>query len=138
LNLMFMGAGSMSAEVKAFPNPATQFKGGERLGKPRPAIGKRRARRLKAALAVAEAVHGPTPVFEGDSIAFLRAVMGGQIRPEPVQMTAAVALSKLERPTPAAKGQTDWAVVCQEAAEKWQAEQLTIDGQRVGDEGSML
>jgi hypothetical protein len=109
----------MSAEVKAFLNPATQFKGGERLGKPRPAIGKRRARKLKAALTVAEAVHGPTPVFEGDSIAFLRAVMCGQIRPEPVQMAAAVALAKLERPTPAAKGEIDWAVVCQEAADKY-------------------
>ena len=53
-------------------------------------------------------------------------------------MTAAVALAKHERPTPAAKGEIDWAVVCQEAAEKWQAEQLTIDGQRVGDEGSTL
>jgi hypothetical protein len=128
----------MSAEVKAFPNPATQFKGGERLGKPRPAIGKRRARKLKAALAVAEAVHGPTPVFEGDSIAFLRAVMCGQIRPEPVQMVAAVALAKLERPTPAAKAQVDWAQACQEAPDKWQAEQLTIDGQRVGDGCSKL
>jgi hypothetical protein len=128
----------MSAEVKTFPNPATQFEGGERLGKPRPAIGKRRARKLKAALEVAEAVLGPTPVFEGDSIAFLRAVTCGQIRPEPAQMAAAVALAKLARPTPAAKGEIDWAVVCQEAAEKWQAEQLTIDGQRVGDEGSTL
>ena len=109
----------MSAEVKAFPNPATQFKGGERLGKPRPAIGKRRARKLKAALAVAEAVHGPTSVFEGDSIAFLRAVMCGQIRPEPVQMAAAVALAKLERPAPAAKAQVDWAELCNEAAAKW-------------------
>jgi hypothetical protein len=128
----------MSAEVKAFPNPATQFKGGERLGKPRPAIGKRRARRLKAALAVAEAVHGPAPLFEGDSIAFLRAVMRGEIRPEPAQMTAAVALAKLEQTAPSAKGQIDWAVACQEAADKWQAEQLIIDGQRVGDESSML
>ena len=98
------GCGSMSAEVKAFPNPATQFKGGERLGKPRPAIGKRRARKLKAALAVAEAVHGSTPVFEGDSIAFLRAVMCGEIRPEPAQMVA-VALAKLERPAHAAMAQ---------------------------------
>jgi hypothetical protein len=106
----------MSAEVKAFPNPATLFKGGEHLGKPRPAIGKRRARKLKVALAVAEAVHGSTPVFEGDSIAFLRAVMCGEIRPEPAQMAAAVALAKLERP---ATGQVDWAEVCKEAAAKW-------------------
>ena len=123
----------MSAEVKAFPNPATQFKRGERLGKPRLAIGKRRARKLKVALAVAEAVHGPTPVFEGDSIAFLRAVMCGQIRPEPAQMAAAVALAKLQRPAPAAKGQVDWAEVCQEAADKWRAKHLTINGQHVGD-----
>src|ERR1700733_11837378 len=109
----------MSAEVKTFPNPATQFKGGERLGKRRPAIGKQRARKLKAALEVAEAVLGPTPVFEGDSIAFLRAVMCGQIRPEPAQMAAAVALAKLERPAPAAMAQVDWAELCQEAAAKW-------------------
>jgi hypothetical protein len=37
---------------------------------------------------VAEAVHGSTPVFEGDSIAFLRTVMCGQIGPEPEQMIA--------------------------------------------------
>jgi hypothetical protein len=109
----------MSAQVKAFPNPATQFKGGQRLGKPRPAIGKRRARRLKAALAVAGAMHGPPPVFEGDSIAFLRAVMCGEIRPEPAQMAAAVALAKLERPALTAIGQVDWAEVCKEAAAKW-------------------
>jgi hypothetical protein len=137
LNLMVYGCGSMSAEVKAFPNPATQFKGGERLGKPRPAIGKRRPRKLKAALAVAEAVHGPTPVFDGDSIAFLRAVMCGEIRPEPAQMAAAVALAKLERPAPVAKAQVDWAEVCQEAADKWRAKQLTIDGQRIVDRASM-
>jgi hypothetical protein len=124
--------------MKAFPNPATQFKWGERQGKPRPAIGKRRARKLKVALAVTEAVHGPTPVFEGDSMAFLRAVMCGQICPEPAQMTAAVALAKLERPTPAAKGETDWAEVCQQAADRYRTEQLTIDGQRVGDGGSKL
>ena len=33
-------------------------------------------------------------------------------------MAAAVVLAKLERPAPAAKGEIDWAVVCQEAAEK--------------------
>ena len=55
-------------------------------GKPRPAIGKQRARKLKAALEVAESVLGPTPVFEGDSMAFLRAVMCGQDHPEPAQI----------------------------------------------------
>jgi hypothetical protein len=106
----------MSAEVKTFPNPATQFKGGERLGKPRPAIGTRRARKLKAALGVAEAVPGPTPVFEDDSGAFVRAVMCGQIRPEPAQMAAAVALA---RERPAAKARVDWAEGYNEAAAKW-------------------
>jgi hypothetical protein len=33
-------------------------------------------------------------------------------------MAAAVALAKLERPAPVAKGQVDWAEVCQEAADK--------------------
>ena len=67
--------------MSGFPNVETQFRGGERLGKPRPAIGKRKARKLKVALAVAEAVHGPQPAFDGDSLDFLRGVMKGQIRP---------------------------------------------------------
>jgi hypothetical protein len=47
--------------------------------------------------------------------------MCGQIRPEPAQMAAAVALAKLERPAPAAMAQVDWAQVAQEAADKWKA-----------------
>jgi hypothetical protein len=67
---------------------ATEFRAGEHRGKSRPAIGKRRARKIKAALAVADAVRRPTPVFEGDSTVVLRAVMCGEIRPEPAQMAA--------------------------------------------------
>jgi hypothetical protein len=92
----------VSAEISRFPNASTQFRGGERLGKPRPLIGKRRARRLKVAAAVAEAVHGPQQVFAGDSVDYLRAVMRGEIKPDPVQMAAAMALARFEHPTLAA------------------------------------
>ena len=51
---------------------------------------------------MAEAVHGPQPAFEGDSLDLLRAVMRGQIKPDPVQMTAALALLNFERPRLAA------------------------------------
>jgi hypothetical protein len=51
----------------------------------------------------------------GDSIAFLRAVMCGEIRPEPAQMAAALALAKPKRPAPTANAQVDWAEVCKEA-----------------------
>jgi hypothetical protein len=73
-----------------------------RKGKPRPAIGKRRARRLKAAVAVAEAIHG-APTFTGDSVDYLRAIMRGELAPDPARMAAAMALAKFEHPTLAAQ-----------------------------------
>jgi hypothetical protein len=57
---------------------------------------------LNTVLAVAKAVHGPQPRFAGGSIDFLRAVMKGDIQPDPARMTAAMALAKFERPTLAA------------------------------------
>ena len=81
-----------------FPSKRHQFRGGERAGKHRPLVGARRARKLKRALAEVEAVHGTPPAFEGDSVDFLRAVMRGEIAPNPTQMAAAIALTKFERP----------------------------------------
>lgn len=85
-----------------FPNPETMFKPGVSglpRGAPKPAIGKRRARKLKLAVAVAEAIHGPAPVFQGDLLAFLRGAMRGELAPDPARMAAAVALARFEYPT---------------------------------------
>jgi hypothetical protein len=83
-----------------FPNPATQFKLGH-SGKPRGAapIGKRRARKIAAAVIMAEAVSGRAADFDGDALAYLQACYTGRITPDPLRMSAAVAATKFEKPS---------------------------------------
>lgn len=95
----------MSASVRSFPNVSTQFQpgiGGGRKGVPRPAIGKRRVKRLKAAIALVEAVHGPPEPFEGTSLDWVRAVRDGRVTPNPVQLQAGLAALSFEHPKLAA------------------------------------
>jgi hypothetical protein len=84
-----------------FPNKPTQFRpgiGGDRLGKPRPLVGKRRARKLQVAAARIEAVRGRESAFEGDSLGYLRAIMRGEIEHDAARMAAAMALAQYEHP----------------------------------------
>ncbi len=90
------GCHSVGSTVTSFPNVSTQFRGGERLGKPKPAIGRRRARKLKKEVAVITAVYG-SQRFEGDSLAFIRAVVSGEIpNPDPIRLGAAMKLVEFE------------------------------------------
>jgi hypothetical protein len=73
-----------------------QFRGGERLGKPRPAVSKRKVRKIRAAAAKVVAIHGPPAPFTGDAEDYLRAVMSGALPPDPMRMSAANALLAID------------------------------------------
>ena len=83
-----------------FPNSATQFHPGNR-GKPKGAapISKRRARKLAAAAIISEAVSQHVADFDGDGLAYLRAVYRDEIRPDPLRMQAAATATRFEKPS---------------------------------------
>lgn len=95
----------VTATVTTFPNKATQFRGGERLGKPRPLVGKRRARKLRKAAAVAEAVHGePLKPFEGTAREFLETLFRDPALPLGDRFSAALACARLDGAEGGGKG----------------------------------
>lgn len=90
----------MSAEVRSFPNPATQFKpgvGGDRKGKPKPLIGKRTARRLRRV----QAMHGvveprPEELENLSTRQWLTQVRSGRLVPTPTMLAAAQTLAAMD------------------------------------------
>jgi hypothetical protein len=77
-----------------FPSKEHQFKGGERFGKPRPPIGRRRAKALNKQAAVYAAAFGPEPEFTGTNVQWLLDVRSGKIKPDSAQIAAAVVLQR--------------------------------------------
>lgn len=69
-----------------FPSKEHQFRGGERFGKPRPPIGKRRAKALNKQAAVIAAAFGPEPPYKGTNVQWLLDVRAGRIKPDAAQM----------------------------------------------------
>jgi hypothetical protein len=79
-----------------FPSKEHQFKGGERLGKLRPLIGKRRARKLSTQATVYAAAFGKEPEPEIGSLGeWLRDVVAGRIKPDATQLYAATILQRM-------------------------------------------
>jgi hypothetical protein len=77
-----------------FPSKEHQFRGGERFGKSRPPIGKRRARKLNKEAAVYAAAFGPESEFTGTNVQWLLDVRAGKIKPDSAQLAAAVVLQR--------------------------------------------
>ncbi len=77
-----------------FPNVSTQFRGGERRGKPCPPIGKRRAKKLKRQATVFAAAFGEPPPI-GSLGEWLRDVVAGRIKPDATQLYAATILQRM-------------------------------------------
>jgi hypothetical protein len=76
-----------------FPNKATQFKGGEARGRPAAPISKRRANKLARQKTIAD-IFGREPAFFGTNEEWLRKARDGEITPDWVQITSAVALQR--------------------------------------------
>jgi hypothetical protein len=96
---VLIGCRLSQSNVRTFPNPSTQFRGGERLGQPRPLVGKRRVRKLKMAMAMAEVVRDPEPAFNGDALALLQSVYRDPAVPLDVRVACANAAARFERPS---------------------------------------
>jgi hypothetical protein len=78
-----------------FPSKEHQFRGGERFGKPRPPIGRRRAKALnKQAAIYAAAFPEPEPSYTGTNVQWLLDVRAGKIKPDTAQLAAAVVLQR--------------------------------------------
>jgi hypothetical protein len=89
---------SDGATVSEFPCKRTQFQPGNdgRRGLPKPPVGKRTARKLKKALAVAAAVIAPQPTFAGGPKAFLESIFRDPTLPLEARMAAANAILRVE------------------------------------------
>jgi hypothetical protein len=94
------------SDPKRQPGKSTRFKPGN-PGKPKGAVlSKKRARKIAKqiviAAEVAEVVGNRKPDFDGDGLAYMQAVYRGEIRGDPLRMSAAATALKFERPALAA------------------------------------